>query len=149
MHLTTHSDPGLTQAGCPTSAVRAVSISIAADQELVAEVRHSVRSALVTWGVGDIADDLVVVASELASNALKHAGGEATVRLWLDEGQALLEVEDGSARRPVPRRVSTEAEEGRGLLLVESLAFDWGWRPQERGGKTVWASFTLPTVCPA
>ncbi|MGW0771403.1 hypothetical protein [Streptomyces sp. NPDC002676] len=38
------------------------------------------------------------------------------------DDQVLLEVEDGSARRPAPRRVNPEAAEGRGLLLVEALA---------------------------
>ncbi len=147
MRLTTQSDPGLTQAGLLSASVRALDISVAADKALVAEVRYSVRAALVDWGAGEIADDMTVVASELTSNALKHADGEATVRLRLAEGRALLEVDDGSARRPVPRRVDTGAEEGRGLLLVRALAADWGWSPREQGGKTVWASFVLPAVC--
>ncbi|MGW7278849.1 ATP-binding protein [Streptomyces sp. NPDC054844] len=149
MRLTTHIDPGLTQAGSASATVRALEISIAADRALVAEVRHSVRTALESWGVGAIADDMAVVASELASNALKHAGGEATVRLRLAEGQALLEVDDSSMRRPVSRRVGAEVEEGRGLFLVQALAADWGWRYRQGGGKTVWASVPAPAECAA
>ncbi|MFE5160015.1 ATP-binding protein [Streptomyces sp. NPDC056697] len=147
--MTTHTDPGLTQAGSPSAKGRAFEISIAADKALVAEVRHSVRASLTSWDADEIADDMAVVASELASNALKHAGGEATVRLRLTEGQALLEVDDGSARPPVPRRVGADIEEGRGLLLVQALAADWGWRQRASGGKTVWASLSVPAGCPA
>ncbi|MCT9108126.1 hypothetical protein N4G69_21225 [Streptomyces mirabilis] len=96
-------------------------MSIAANKALVAEVRRSVRAALLSWGADEIADDMAVVASELASNALKYTGGEAAVRLRLTKGQAQLEVEDGSAQQPAQRRVGTEAEKGRGVLLVEAL----------------------------
>lgn len=149
MHLTTRSVPDLTQAGPPTAAVHTMSISVAADLALVAEVRHSVQTALVAWGAGEIADDMALLATELATNALKHAGGKAAVRLRLHEGRALLEVDDRSERRPVPRRVGNGVEEGRGLLLVKSLAADWGWSPRSQGGKTVWASFKLAVGGPA
>ncbi|MFE1091214.1 ATP-binding protein [Streptomyces rochei] len=149
MRLTTHSNPGLTQAGSSSATVRALEISIATDRALVAEVRHSVRATLTSWGAGAIADDMAVVASELASNALKHASSDATVRLQLVEGQALLEVDDSSMQRPVPRRVGAEVEEGRGLFLVQALAAAWGWRYREGGGKTVWASLPAPAGCAA
>jgi len=149
MRVTTHTDPGLTQADSSSVAVRVLEMSIGADRALVAEVRHSVRATLTCWGAGAIADDMAVVASELASNALKHAGSEATVRLRLAEGQALLEVDDGSVQRPVARRVGAEVEEGRGLFLVQALATEWGWRYREGGGKTVWASLPVPAGCAA
>lgn len=144
MHLTTQSDPSPTQDGFSSASARCLCISIAADTALVARVRGAVRAALVSWGASTIADDMAVVASELVSNALEHAGGEAAVRLRMSDGQALLEVEDGSARRPAPRRVGTEAVEGRGLLLVNALATEWGWIPRGEGGKTVWASLAVP-----
>jgi anti-sigma regulatory factor (Ser/Thr protein kinase) len=149
MQLSIQPDPCLTRAGSPSAVVQSLCINIAADVALVADVRHSVRAALASWGVGQIADDMALMASELTSNALKHAGGEAVVRLRLrlGEGQALLEVEDGSRQRPVLRQVSPQAEKGRGLLLVAALAAEWGWRPRETGGKTVWASLALPVGC--
>ncbi|WP_406448771.1 ATP-binding protein [Streptomyces sp. NBC_01622] len=144
--MTTHSDPSLTQAGSSAASTRSLClcISIAADKALVAEVRRSVWAALLSWGADEIADDMEVVASEMVSNALKYTGGEAAVRLRLAKGQAQLEVEDGSAQQPALRRVGTEAEKGRGLLLVEALAAEWGWRLRKRGAKTVWASLPLP-----
>lgn len=147
MHLTTQSDPSPAQTGfssASAASARCLCISIAADTALVARVRRSVCAALVSWGASTIADDMAVVASELVSNALEHAGGEAAVRLRMTDEQALLEVEDGSARRPKPRRVGAEAVEGRGLLLVTALATEWGWSPREQGGKTVWAALTVP-----
>lgn len=151
MHLTTQSDASPTQASFSSAlaSARCLCISIAADTALVVRVRHSVRAALVSWGAGAIADDMAVVASELVSNALKHGGGEAAVRLRVAEGRALVEVEDGSARRPKPRRVGADAVEGRGLLLIGALAAEWGWSPREEGGKTVWAALTVPAGCKA
>jgi hypothetical protein len=36
--------------------------------------------------------------------------------------------------------VSDDAENGRGLLLVQAVSAHWGWQfPQELGGKVVWA----------
>ncbi|MFD7479939.1 ATP-binding protein [Streptomyces sp. NPDC059837] len=147
--MTTHSDPSLTPAGSSAASTRCLCISIAANKALVAEVRRSVRAALLSWGADEIADDMAVVASELVSNALKYTGGEAAVRLRLAKGQAQLEVDDGSAQQPAQRRVGTEAEKGRGLLLVEALAAEWGWRLRKRGAKTVWASLPLPVGCMA
>ncbi|MGW0707108.1 ATP-binding protein [Streptomyces sp. NPDC002643] len=144
MHLTTRSDSALTRAGSPAASAPALSITITEDKALVAEVRRSVREALMTWNAGEIADDMSVVTSELVSNALSHAEGKVSVRLWVDEGQALLEVDDGSTLWHAPRPVRREAESGRGLLLVAALASNWGWRLRGRSGKTVWASLALP-----
>jgi signal transduction histidine kinase len=55
-----------------------------------------------SWGADQLADDMAVVTSELVSNALKHTGGEAVVRLRPAKGQARLEVEDNSARELTP-----------------------------------------------
>ncbi|MFD8812890.1 ATP-binding protein [Streptomyces sp. NPDC059627] len=147
--MTSHSDPSLTQAGSSAASTQCLCISIAANKALVGEVRRSVRAALLSWGADEIADDMAVVASELVSNALKYTGGEAAVRLRLAKGQAQLEVEDGSAQQPAQRRVGAEDEKGRGLLLVEALAAEWGWRLRRRGAKTVWASLPLPAGCTA
>jgi hypothetical protein len=62
------------------------------------------------------------------------------VRLWLlaDRARLLILVWDASPLPPV--RVSTgDAENGRGLLLVDTLSTRWGHFPHPNGGKTVWA----------
>ncbi|CAG6392299.1 hypothetical protein SCOCK_160081 [Actinacidiphila cocklensis] len=48
-----------------------------------------------------------------------------------------VEVADSSAVRPKPRSSSPDAEDGRGLLLVDALAADWG-SFYDPAGKVVW-----------
>lgn len=55
-------------------------------------------------------------------------------------GGVLIEVWDGAEAVPDRRRRSFDRVDGRGLLLVEACAKDWGWRFEEHGGKTVWAT---------
>ena len=52
-----------------------------------------------------------------------------------------VEVRDGSSILPAVRDAARDAERGRGLALIESLADDWGIS-QERRGKSVW--FEVP-----
>ncbi|MGW7239800.1 ATP-binding protein [Streptomyces sp. NPDC054804] len=51
---------------------------------------------------------------------------------------ARIVVTDTSRTRPTPGTPSPDDEHGRGLLLVEALAHDWGSEPVH-GGKRVWA----------
>ena len=72
-------------------------------------------------------EDLVIVASELATNAVRHAGGSGVLRLWLgggalhcsvtDEGPGLVEPDRAGARL-----VPITSEEGRGLWLARQLS---------------------------
>jgi hypothetical protein len=64
------------------------------------------------------------------------------VRLWLasDGSHAVVQVWDASDRPPVRETVPLDAETGRGLLIVESLADEWGsYTPEASSGKVVWA----------
>jgi anti-sigma regulatory factor (Ser/Thr protein kinase) len=75
-------------------------------------------------------DDLVLVASELISNAVRHATGEAAgtcLRAWPEDADVVIEVEDdggGPAAWPVPHDEPPPAdlERGRGLFLVHALS---------------------------
>lgn len=91
-------------------------------------------------------DDVLLVVSELAANAVLHAltrGETGEVRLI--QTDAFVEVRVRSPLRtgtmPRVRRAEDLAESGRGLLLVEALADDWGTRA-DGGWVTVWARFT-------
>lgn len=105
----------------------------------VPTARRFVRDALQTWGLTEVLDSAMLIVSELATNAVLHAGGEVTV--WVSspgDGTVRLEVIDDSARVPQLRGYGDEATTGRGLRMVASLATDWGVEPQALG-KTVWA----------
>lgn len=83
------------------------------------------------------ADDAILVASELVTNAVLHAGTDITVRV-VEQGQDLrVEVADGSAEVPGLRIPSPAARSGRGLLIVEHFSERWGVEPTA-SGKVVW-----------
>lgn len=83
----------------------------------------------------------MLVVSELAGNALRHAAGEsAELTVTAGAGGVLVEVRDGSARPPVlAEEADPYAESGRGLTPVAALCTDWGWTAHPDGTKTTWA----------
>ncbi|MHB1445398.1 MAG: ATP-binding protein [Acidimicrobiales bacterium] len=89
----------------------------------------------------DVVDAVSLVASELVTNAVLHAG--TPVRLSLartEEGLVRIEVADQSPDPASLRQYSNDSGTGRGLVLVGSLARRWGVDLSEGGGgKTVWA----------
>ena len=103
--------------------------------------RHFVVQQLATHDLSYLADDVRLVVSELATNAVKHAQTPFTVSLSAREGAVLLTVRDGAATEPtlMPQR-SLELG-GRGLRIVQALSRDWGSSVGADGGKAVWAVF--------
>lgn len=105
----------------------------------VAEARRFVADVLSVWGLAD--GDAVLAVSELATNAVRHAGTEFAVRVIREVGQVRVEVANGSPVLPSLPGPSTDREAGRGVQLVEAVATAWGVLPSS-GGKAVW--FTVP-----
>ncbi|POM22725.1 hypothetical protein BTM25_49290 [Actinomadura rubteroloni] len=105
--------------------------------------RETVGSALRAWGLPDLADDAELVASELVTNALRHAG-TATVAVTRRPGAVTLEVTDDDPDPPRAADPDPLGTSGRGLIIVAALAAGWGWRPVEPVGKCVWATFGTP-----
>jgi anti-sigma regulatory factor (Ser/Thr protein kinase) len=79
--------------------------------------------------------------SELVTNAVVHGG--TPIRIELEHGDNVVKatVTDGGTALPVLRHPQRSAEHGRGLMIVSSLAHDWGVVENENG-KSVW--FSLP-----
>lgn len=84
-------------------------------------------------------EDIVLAASELATNVIRHAHTPFTVRLSGDNRWMRLEVWDGSPVIPAVRDLN---EGKRGLRMIEAIADDWGVEPTD-DGKIVWAQFDL------
>ena len=90
----------------------------------------------------ECADAVVLMTSELVTNALRHGSGP--VRLACDAGQVSVRVEVGDDDRQWPRMryVDDESENGRGMVIVDALASAWGVADAPHGGKIVW--FEVP-----
>jgi len=117
------------------------SLELQPDATAASAARHFVGQALGPQLSSDVVDAVSLVASELVTNAVLHAG--TTVRLSLgrtEEGSVRIEVADQSPNPASPRHYSDDSATGRGLVLVGALARRWGVHLSEGGGgKTVWA----------
>lgn len=114
----------------------------------VAVARRRVGERLCEWGVAPpVHDDAALVVSELFTNALVHTDStEITCRLQTTLETVYLAITDQGRGVPGPEvREPEEAENGRGLLLVNALAELWGVRDEHGCGRTVWA--VLPSEC--
>jgi anti-sigma regulatory factor (Ser/Thr protein kinase) len=89
-----------------------------------------------------VTDAIVVVVTELASNAIRHARTAFTVRLSRTDGAVRVEVHDTGTGTPTERLVGPTDITGRGLQIVAALSDEWGVVAEPNGsGKTVWAAF--------
>ncbi|GAA2854907.1 hypothetical protein GCM10010517_12990 [Streptosporangium fragile] len=113
-------------------------------RESVSRARAKVRG----W-LGDshpAIDDVVLVTSELVTNAIRHSDARTgdfiglTVTATADVVQ--VEVRDPGSLFSGPHvRKEEEAEDGRGLLIVREVSLAWGTRDHGRGlGRTVWCA---------
>ncbi|MEV5551309.1 SpoIIE family protein phosphatase [Streptomyces sp. NPDC052309] len=112
--------------------------------EAVGHARRFTRRTLRTWGVPqDDLDAVLLVVSELVTNALVHTDGKVRLDLTLVNGRLRVAVADASPRTPVkPAGIGWEATGGRGILLVEAMSAAWGALPVS-GGKQVWSEIPL------
>lgn len=115
-----------------------VSTRLARDPTSARAARRFVRDALSGDHSDDLQDTIILLVSELVTNAVVHAGSEVEVLVRLMPGTVRVEVSDTAEAVPVPRTASEEDSSGRGLALVESLARRWGVDPAPGGGKAVW-----------
>lgn len=116
----------------------------------VALARMELRKVLADWGLSVLEDSAVLILSELVGNAALHARvtPEQVIetRYFRSSCGLRIEVHDGSPDRPLPRTPDPEASDGRGLLLVDALADEWGVAERGGPGKAVWASLSVPSV---
>lgn len=145
-----------------------VQLEVRPDPAEVGRARRWARSRLAGSGIGvdePLAETLILLISELVTNAVVHTGCPAVLRMRLPDGPdspdspgvaekatrgargaedagagpgtVRVEVADASARPPQPRHADGDATNGRGLELVDGLADRWGWQT-EGAGKSIW-----------
>lgn len=127
-----------------------VQLEIGADPAEVGRARRWARSTLEGCGVGGdgpLAETLLLLISELVTNAVVHTGNPSVLRMVLPArrapGAVRVEVADMSACPPRRRNADGDETSGRGLELVSGLADRWGWR-HEGFGKSIWCELDGP-----
>jgi CheY-like chemotaxis protein len=115
-------------------------------QELssAAAAREFVRETVADWGLEPVLDDALLVASELATNAVMHAHSACRIRLTLTPSSLRIDVIDMGAGTPEPQPESITEEHGRGLHLIGALTTAWGLEVVPGEGKVVWAEIARP-----
>lgn len=111
------------------------------DSVNLAQAREWVRAGL-AGHEGVAAEDAVLVADELASNAHQHGLPPRKIHLSFTSGRERLRIEVDDASPVSPALRPPDDSGGRGLLLVQELAAAWGTRHRQEC-KTVWAELPL------
>jgi two-component sensor histidine kinase len=116
------------------------------EPESAEKARRLVAAALSLWGMSDAVDVGVLIASELVSNAITHAGCRLfRIRVSRPESATVrILVSDTNRAEPAMYAASPDSESGRGLRLVDALSTQWGCEPKP-WGKAVWAEMTAET----
>ncbi|MEU1176492.1 ATP-binding protein [Streptomyces sp. NPDC005820] len=122
---------------------------------VVPAARDFARQALYAWGwlpaaTADqraAAEDVLLVVSELVTNACLHAEGPERMVLGCDKKVIRVEVSDRGAGQPAPRTPHRSGRPGgHGMFIVQRLCLDWGVvRTPGLAGKTVWAELGAPS----
>jgi anti-sigma regulatory factor (Ser/Thr protein kinase) len=102
------------------------------DQRFDRDRLYSLRAAVGAHATGLGADEdavfrVLIVAGELAANAIRHGGGSGRLRLWAEDGDLFCEVSDSGAgmRDPEATGIRTprpDAAGGRGVWMVRQLS---------------------------
>ncbi len=103
-----------------------------------AAARHFAVGALHCWGIADLADDVALVVTELAANAIRHA--QSGFRVILSSGRDAVRIAVRDAR-PLPASgtgPALPAEPLHGLGAVNAMTSHWGVESLGSSGKTVW-----------
>ncbi|MGW1772174.1 SpoIIE family protein phosphatase [Streptomyces sp. NPDC002104] len=112
-----------------------------AEPERVAGVRQQIRELLHDWADPEQVDSAVLMVSEMVTNVLVHTDGDALLIAEavgeLGARRLRVEVADASDELPHKRHPGEMASSGRGVLLLEMLADDWGVDPRGEG-KSTW-----------
>ncbi|TDC73041.1 ATP-binding protein [Micromonospora sp. KC606] len=89
----------------------------------------------------EVPELVALVASELATNALRHGRPPTIVRLLLADDRFVLDVADHDLSTiPELSDIRPLGAGGRGLQIAQALSLDVGWYAT-RDTKNIWASF--------
>ncbi|HEX9481358.1 MAG TPA: ATP-binding protein [Solirubrobacteraceae bacterium] len=131
----------MTMAGDAAGSVGSLSIELERNVRAPAIARAAVSEQLLATGIdGSLGQTIVLLVSEVVSNAVRHSSGPADAAIGLEATVtpqavriAVTDAGEGFAPRP---RDANRPGEGYGLFLLEKAARTWG--VEGDGGTTVW-----------
>ncbi|MDN3057471.1 ATP-binding protein [Streptomyces sp. SRF1] len=117
-------------------------VSCARTPQQVARLRRLGAAHLRLWGLRDCVETAKLLISELVTNAVRY--GEAdeigfSLSCW--RGELRIEVSDGSPGHPTVKRPNPGEECGRGMLIIDALAKNWG---TSLDGTRTWCTIAAP-----
>jgi hypothetical protein len=128
--------------GAPSAAASAqtgISGAFDADPDSPAMARHLVGDALRRWGTANwLVNDVALVVSELATNAVRHADSSFSVSVRASGSTLRVAVRDDAPLAATEPEAWLIPEPLHGLSLVGALCSRWGVE-DTRHGKLVWA----------
>ncbi|MFC8387648.1 ATP-binding protein [Streptomyces sp. NPDC057238] len=147
-------DGGVAVPTAPPGSSQVRRLSFDGQSGVVPLARDFTRQALYAWGwlpaaTADqraAAEDVLLVVSELVTNACLHAEGPDHLAITCDKKVIRIEVTDRGTGQPAPRTPHRAGRPGgHGMFIVQRLCLDWGVvRAPEVAGKTVWAELGAP-----
>lgn len=114
---------------------------LAAEPHSAGLAREFVCLHLAAHHLSHLLEDVRLVVSELATNAVAHAQTPFAVTLSRADRSVRVAIRDGSPSAPVRSTPDVMDMSGRGLMIVELLSQAWGISTDRHGFKSVWASF--------
>lgn len=119
---------------------RRLVMTLPADDYSVRLARRAAHVVLGAWRLAHMEETVVLIVSELVTNAVRHASGSDVVEVDLHATRTCLriEIQDYDHHWPLPRIPGGFEESGFGFVLVDALADKWGVR-ETATGKAVWA----------
>jgi anti-sigma regulatory factor (Ser/Thr protein kinase) len=106
--------------------------------EAVLAVRHFVTGVLRLWNEDAIVPDAELVASELATNAIRHADSPFRVSVDRSTGVVCVAIQDTEHGHAEQQDPTSHEMGGRGMAIVDALSQRWGCDALP-AGKVVWA----------
>ncbi|MEU7718584.1 ATP-binding protein [Streptomyces tibetensis] len=141
-------------AAAPPGGPQVRRLSFDDESGVVPLARDFTRQALYAWGwlpaasadQRAAAEDVLLVVSELVTNACLHAEGPDQLQISCDNKVIRVEVADRGTGQPAPRTPHRAGRPGgHGMFIVQRLCLDWGVvRKPGVSGKTVWAELGAP-----
>ncbi|WP_327669431.1 MULTISPECIES: ATP-binding protein [unclassified Streptomyces] len=107
------------------------------DPTAVARMRCSTAAFLRRFGLtGPVSSSVVLVVSELVTNAIKHGRGVVALEIRVVSGTISVSVTDENPAPAVLKQPGPDDTSGRGIALVEAYSDKWG-----STGEETWCEF--------